>query len=121
VKEYRWTGLTYGPEGYEEREYVIYGPLYHGGGRHFREGDQLKPGRRTNSWGDEGEYSRHVFFTTRLETAAAYARETGGHVYEVEPTGEFKIDYSGDDFKTPHPLNVTRRLDPEEWQHACGR
>jgi hypothetical protein len=113
---YTWTGLTQGPNGYEEKTFTVEGPLYHGGGRRLRQGAQLTAGRRTNGWGDEGPRSRYVHFTTRLETAAAYARQTGGHVYEVEPTGEFSMGYAGDEFKSEHPLSVVRRLDPGEWQ-----
>lgn len=116
-RTYTYTAQTYGENGgYVTREFTIEGPLYHGGGRRLREGAQLTTGRRTNGWGDEGPKSRYVHFTTRLDVAAAYARQTGGHVYEVEPTGPFSIGYSGDEYKTEHPLNVVRRLDPEEWQ-----
>lgn len=108
--------LTYGPDGgYVEKESEVHGPLYHGGGKRLREGDQIKPGRRTNPWGDEGAKSTHVYFTQHLPTAADYARQSGGHVYEVEPTGDFKGDYSSGDYKTQHPLTVTRKLDPSEW------
>jgi GNAT superfamily N-acetyltransferase len=108
--------LTYGPDGgYVEKESEVHGPLYHGGGKRLREGDQIKPGRRTNPWGDEGAKSSHVYFTQHLPTAADYARQSGGHVYEVEPTGDFKGDYSSGDYKTQHPLTVTRKLDPSEW------
>jgi hypothetical protein len=118
-KTYTFTALGYGsgPEGgYVERTHEIEGPLYHGGARRLREGAQLTAGRRTNGWGDEGARSTYVHFSTRLETAAAYAERTGGHVYEVEPTGEFAMGYAGDEFKSVHPLNVVRRLDPKEWQ-----
>jgi hypothetical protein len=116
VSVYQWTGLTQGPNGYEERTHTVEGPLYHGGGKRLRKGAQLTPGRRTNPWGGEGPKSRYVHFTTRLETAAAYARQTGGHVYEVEPTRDFSLGYAGDEYKTEHPVNVVRRLEPGEWQ-----
>lgn len=112
---YTYTAITYGEQGYVEREFTVTGPLYHGGGKRLRAGDTLRPGRRTNTWGDEGERSRFVHFTTRLETAAEYARLTGGHVLEVEPTGDFALGYCGDEYKTTHPLTVLRRLDPSEW------
>lgn len=117
AKVWTWEGLTYGPDGgYIEKTFEVHGPLYHGGGARLREGDQIRPGRRANDWGDEGSKSRHVYFTTNLDCAAAYARSTGGEVFEVEPTGEFRMDYSGDDYKTQHPLNVVRRLAREEWE-----
>ena len=117
-RTYTYTAETYGdtPGEYVTREFTLEGPLYHGGGKRLREGAQLTAGRRTNPWGDEGPKSRYVHFTTSLDVAAAYARQTGGHVYEVEPTGEFAIGYSGEEYKTEHPLNVVRRLDPQEWQ-----
>jgi hypothetical protein len=116
-RTYTYTAETYGENGgYVTREFTIEGPLYHGGGKRLRQGAQLTAGRRTNPWGDEGPKSRYVHFTTRLEVAAAYARQSGGHVYEVEPTGDFAIGYGGEEYKTEHPMNVVRRLDPQEWQ-----
>jgi hypothetical protein len=115
-RSYTWTGLTYGDEGYVEKTFTVEGPLYHGGGKRLRAGAQLTAGRRTNGWGDEGPRSRYVHFTTSLATAAEYARQTGGDVYEVEPTGEFAQGYNGGEYKSMQPLSVLRRLDPGEWQ-----
>jgi hypothetical protein len=42
------------------------------------------------------------------QTAKDYADQAGGHIYEVEPTGVFKHDYSSGDFKSDHPLRVLR-------------
>lgn len=96
--------------GYEEREFVIEGPLYHGG-RLNRTGT-ITRGRRTNPWGDEGAKSTHVYFTTDLETARQYAEKIpNGRVYEVEPTGAFRKDYAPCDYKTEHPLRVVREVD----------
>jgi len=119
-RTYTYTAETYGdtPGEYVTREFTITGPLYHGGGRRLREGDQLTAGRRTNPWGDEGARSRYVHFTTRLDVAAEYARQSGGHVFEVEPTGPFSVGYGGEEYKTEHPLNVVRRLAPQEWHDA---
>jgi GNAT superfamily N-acetyltransferase len=114
-KSYRWTQTYMGPEGYEDRENEIQGPLYHGGGPRWREGQPIKPGRKPNAWGDEYGKSQHVYFTTNRDTAADYARRSGGHVFEVEPTGDFRMDHHEGEFKTKHPLNVTRRLAPSEW------
>ncbi|PPS89593.1 NAD(+)--rifampin ADP-ribosyltransferase [Streptomyces sp. MH60] len=116
-KSYTFTAQTYGENGgYVEKTFTVEGPLYHGGGRRLREGAQLTAGRRTNPWGDEGPRSRYVHFTTRLDVAAAYARQSGGHVYVVEPTGDFTIGYSGEEYKSVHPLTVVRRLAPADWQ-----
>jgi hypothetical protein len=119
-RTYTYTAETYGdtPGEYVTREFTIEGPLYHGGGRRLRQGAQLTTGRRTNGWGDEGPRSRYVHFTTRLDVAAAYAEQSGGHVFEVEPTGPFAIGYSGEEYRTEQPVNVLRRLDPGEWQGA---
>jgi hypothetical protein len=100
---------------YVDREFTVTGPLYHGGGRRLRSGDDIRPGR-TGQRGDyAGQRSPVVYFTTRLDTAAAYADASGGHVFEVEPAGAFTMDRSGDDFKTAAPLRVLRRLDRSEW------
>ncbi|MFI1796606.1 NAD(+)--rifampin ADP-ribosyltransferase [Streptomyces sp. NPDC020379] len=101
-KTYRWLQTVFGENGYEDREHQVRGPLYHGGGAHWREGQQINPGRKVNPWGDEVGKSQHVYFTTQLETAAAYAQQSGGHVFEVEPTGDFNWDRSDTDFKTPN-------------------
>lgn len=114
VTTYEWEGQAYGENGYEPRTYTVEGPLYHGG-RRIRS-DELRAGMRTNpGWGDEGPVSRFIHFTTRLDTAAEYARLTGGEVYEVEPTGPFRMGYIGDEYKSEHPLKVLRTLAREEW------
>lgn len=103
--------------GYEDQEREVEGPLYHGGRANVRPGDHLTVGQKTNSWGDEGSKSTHNYFTTEMDTAASYAKDLGrkGRIYEVEPTGEFKSDYSHGDFKTKHPLRVVREVPREEW------
>lgn len=111
---------TYGPEGYVDKEREVEGPLYHGSrAKNLKPGDLVRPGRKPNAWGDEGPKSKHVFFTTRHDTARSYADQAGGHVYEVEPTGEFHTDYNGDDYKTKHPLRVIRRVESE--QHTAAQ
>lgn len=100
--------------GYDTREMSVTGPLYHGGGRGYRGGD-LRTGRRTNTWGDEGEYSRYIHFTTDLATAARYAELTGGNVFEVVPTGAFLMGYGHGEYKSTCPLAVVRKLGREEW------
>lgn len=118
-KVYTWQGQAKHPEGgYVDKTYEVHGPLYHGGGKRLKEGDTIRPGRKSNhpAWGDEPGKSQHVYFTPRKDTAASYADQTGGHVYEVEPTGDFRMDHNADDYKTRHPLKVLRRLDPSEWR-----
>lgn len=117
-KVWKWQGQEYAPEGgYRDKEYEVSGPLYHGGGKRLKEGDTIRPGRKSNypNWGDEPGKSTHVYFTTRSDTAGSYAQQTGGHVYEVEPTGDFKMDHGANDYKTQHPLRVVRRLERHEW------
>lgn len=113
----KWTMkyTRYGKNGYEDVEQEISGPLYHGGGKRWREGTDLKPGRKTNPWGDDAGKSTHVYFTDRLDVAADYARQSGGHVFEVDPQGEIKPDHHEGEYKTKHPVRVVRRLDPAEW------
>jgi rifampin ADP-ribosylating transferase len=106
---------TQGREGYEERQREVDGPFYHGGRARLGPGGELRPGFKTNPWGDEGPKSTHVHFTTDPWAAAEYARQSGGHLYEVEPTGEGLPGYGGDEFKSKHPLRVVRRVPPEEW------
>lgn len=114
--EYRWIQTVQGADGYEDREFVIRGPLYHGGGRLWREGQQITPGRRTNVWGDDDGPSKHVYFTTQKDIAATYAMQTGGHVFMVEPMGVFRFDRGENEFKSLSPLRVVRRLEPSEWR-----
>lgn len=111
-KSYPYKVLKQTSDGYQEEERSVSGPLYHGGRANLGPGGMLSPGRKTNSWGDEGDKSSHVYFTTEQETAASYARELGkrGRVYEVEPTGEFRQDYNGSDYKSKHPLRVVRKI-----------
>lgn len=105
--------ITYGPEGYIDKERQIEGPLYHGSrSKSLDTGDLITPKRKPNPWGDEGPKSTHVYFTDRPEVAQDYADQAGGYVYEVEPTGEIKPDYQGSDYKSPHPLRVLRRHQP---------
>jgi 8-oxo-dGTP diphosphatase len=101
--------------GYAEREELVQGPFYHGSrSRRLGEGAELAPGRKTNGWGDEGAKSQWVHFTTDLGGAAEYARQAGGHVYEVEPHGDVQMGYSGSEWKSKGTLRVRRVVPPEE-------
>jgi ribosomal protein S18 acetylase RimI-like enzyme len=116
VHEYETQGST----GYESRRDVVHGPFYHGGTARLAPGGMLKPGRKPNPWGDEFNdtgRSVHTHFATEPSTAISYARSSGGHLYEIEPTGEVHYDGSGGagSYKSKHPLRVLRRVPPEEW------
>jgi hypothetical protein len=111
----KYTRMT--QNGYEDVEDEIEGPLFHGSrSKRLQPGDMITKGRKTNPWGDQGPKSQTVHFTVHHDTARDYADQAGGHVYEVEPTGEFKHDYSGGDFKTAHPLRVVRMVPRSEWE-----
>jgi hypothetical protein len=115
VPSFTWRYSTYGqgPEGgYVDKEETVRGPFYHGSrSKRIKPGDQLTKGRKTNNWGDEGERSQYIHFTTSLDGARDYARKAGGHVYEVHPTGEVQGGYDGFEWKSKHPLHVIRRVD----------
>jgi len=75
----------------------------------------ITTGRKTNDWGDEGPRSQYVHFTDDLAGAAEYARQAGGRVYEVEPTGDdVRMGYNGGEWKSKKPLRVRRAVPPEE-------
>ena len=117
ASSYRYHQTFQTANGYEDQDREIEGPLYHGGRAKVGPGDHLTIGRKPNSWGDDGGKSTHNYFTTDRDTAASYAHDLGnkGRLYEVEPTGDFKMDHSEQDFKTPHPLRVIREVPHEEW------
>jgi hypothetical protein len=118
VPSFTWRGLTYGkgPEGgYVETKREVTGPFYHGSrSKNLKPGASLTKGRKTNPWGDEGEKSQYIHFTTDLGGAREYARQAGGHVYEIEPTGEVRPGYIGAEWKSEHPLRVIRRVEDDE-------
>lgn len=114
---YTYNQTVMGPAGYEDRVNTVEGPLYHGGRANLAPGEHLTIGRKPNEWGDDAGKSTHNYFTSNPDTAFSYAQQVGrrGRVYEVEPTGEFKMDHSADDFKTKHPVRVVREVPREEW------
>lgn len=111
--KHTYTVTTQGPQGYEDHEREVESPLYHGGRAKLQEGGLITPGRKPNAWGDG--LKDHTYFTTDQDTALDYARQTRGHLYEVEPTGDFKPDHNQGDFKSKHPLRVVRKIEREEW------
>lgn len=98
-------------DGYREVSRTASGPFYHGGRARLAPGGLVKPGHKTNSWGDIQGRSREVFFSASFEVAAAYARSTGGRLYEVEPAGECRPDVDPDSFRSDFPLRVIRRVE----------
>jgi len=119
---FTWRYQTHGPEGgYVSKEQQVTGPFYHGSrSKRLREGSQVTVGHPTNAWGDEGPRSQFNHFTTDLTGARDYARDAGGHVYEVAPTGEVKGGYNGDEWKSAHPLRVIRRVGDNEESASQG-
>jgi len=118
VPSFTWRHQTYGqgPEGgYVDAEQEVSGPFYHGSrSKRLQPGSMIRKGMPTNPWGDEGPRSQRVHFTTSLAGARTYARDAGGHVYEVEPTGDVTMGYNGDEWKSEHPLRVIRRVPDDE-------
>jgi hypothetical protein len=112
---FTWRYQTYDNDGnYADKQQEVSGPFYHGSrSKRLTPGGQVRPGMRTNGWGDEGDKSQFVHFTNDLDAARTYAQSAGGHVYEVEPTGEVRQGYGGGEWKSEHPLRVLRRVDNE--------
>jgi Rifampin ADP-ribosyl transferase len=106
------------------------GPFFHGTRAVLAPGDSLVRGRPSNF--QEGRVSRHVYFTSRMETAVwgaelatALAGDHGrGRIYEVEPLGAFEDDPNVTDKRFPgNPTRSFRTRDPlrvigevEEWE-----
>ena len=116
----------------------VEGPFYHGTRSALGVGEELVPGR--GSTFQQGRVSRHVYFTTLVDTAAWGAElatalagsQERGHLYVVEPLGPFEDDPNVTDrrfpgnptrsYRTRHPLRVVAELatwqghDPESLQ-----
>lgn len=112
------------------------GPFLHGTAASLEVGDELAAGHRSHF--RPGRALRHVYFTTREETAAwgaelAVALGSGtagaagaprGRIYVVEPQGPFEDDPNVTDkkfpgnptasYRTVHPLRVVGELDTWE-------
>jgi rifampin ADP-ribosylating transferase len=91
------------------------GVYLHGTRANLAVGDLLVPGRESNF--EEGRVMNHVYFTATLdaavwgaELAAGHGR---GHVYIVEPSGEFEDDPNVTDKKFPgNPTQSFRSREP---------
>lgn len=102
------------------------GPFYHGTRFALEVGDELVPGHRSNF--QQSRVSNHLYFTTRLDTAAWGAElataiagvSERGRTYEVQPLGAFEDDPNVTDKKFPgnrtrsyrsrHPLRVVAEV-----------
>jgi rifampin ADP-ribosylating transferase len=92
-------------------------------------GEMLVPGLESNF--ESGRMMNHVYFTATLDAATwgaeLAAGEGRGHIYIVEPTGEFEDDPNVTDkrfpgnptrsFRSTHPLRVVGEL-PDWVGHA---
>jgi rifampin ADP-ribosylating transferase len=119
---------THTPVTYDSCEHIE-GPFYHGTKSSLAAGAELVAGHRSNF--QEGRVSNNIYFTTLLETAAWGAElatalagsAERGHVYVVEPTGQFEDDpnvtnkrFPGNptqSYRTRRPLRVIGEL--ETW------
>ena len=91
------------------------GVYLHGTKADLAVGDLLVPGRESNF--EAGRVMNHVYFTATLDAAvwgAELAAGKGrGHVYVVEPTGEFEDDPNVTDKKLPgNPTHSFRTREP---------
>jgi rifampin ADP-ribosylating transferase len=91
------------------------GVYLHGTKADLAVGDLLVPGRESNF--GAGRVMNHVYFTATLD-AAVWGAELGvgpgrGHVYLVEPIGEFEDDPNVTDTKLPgNPTHSFRTREP---------
>lgn len=104
----------------------VEGPFLHGTKAVLAPGDELVSGFESNF--RRGMRMNHVYFTTRVETAAWGAQLAAalagpahtGRIYVVEPTGPFEDDPNVTDkkfpgnptesYRTRHPLRVVAEL-----------
>lgn len=98
------------------------GVYLHGTKAELSVGDLLVPGRESNF--EEGRVMNYVYFTATLDAAVWGAElatgEGRGHIYLVEPTGEFEDDPNVTDkrfpgnptlsFRSREPLRVAGEL-----------
>lgn len=91
------------------------GVYLHGTKAELSVGDLLVPGRESNF--EEGRVMNYVYFTATLDAAAWGAElapgEGRGHIYVVEPTGEFEDDPNVTDKRFPgNPTQSFRSREP---------
>jgi len=91
------------------------GVYLHGTKADLAVGEMLVPGRESNFEG--GRVMNHVYFTATLDAAVwgaeLAAGEGRGHIYIVEPTGEFEDDPNVTDKKFPgNPTQSFRSREP---------
>ena len=91
------------------------GPLYHGTKTELKTGDLIEVGNHSNF--GEGKKANFVYMTATLEAAiwgAELAKGYGcGHIYRVEPLGEFENDPNLTDKKFPgNPTRSYRTRQP---------
>ncbi len=96
------------------------GPAQHEGGSCV--GALLVPGRESNF--EEGRVMNYVYFTATLDAAtwgAELALGDGrGHIYVVEPMGEFEDDPNVTDKKFPGNPTHSFRPDVHSWAPLRG-
>ncbi len=100
------------PVAFEPYEPGVY---LHGTKAELAVGELLVPGRESNFEG--GRVMRHVYFTATLDAATwgaeLAAGEGRGHIYVVEPTGDFEDDPNVTDKKFPgNPTKSFRSREP---------
>lgn len=111
-------------EAQEPVPFEVYRPgvFLHGTKATLRVGELLVPGRSSNF--EQGRVMNHVYFTATLDAATWGAElatgEGRGHIYVVEPCGDYEDDPNVTDKKLPgnptqsfrsrHPLRVTGEL-----------
>ena len=91
------------------------GPFYHGTNAKLKIGDLLVAGHRSNFRPEV--VMNHIYFSARLDIAGLAADvapgEESGHVYLVEPTGDFEDDPNVTDKKFPgNPTRSYRSSEP---------
>ncbi len=102
------------------------GPFYHGTKADLQIGDLLVPGYHSNY--GQGKKANFIYFTATMDAAIWGAElaigEGSGHIYLVEPTGDFENDPNLTDKKFPgNPTRSYRSKEPlciigevQEWQ-----
>ena len=101
------------------------GPFYHGTKAKLKIGDLLVAGHRSNFRPEI--VMNHIYFSARLDIAGLAADvapgDNGGHVYVIEPTGDFENDPNVTDkkflgnptrsYRSSEPLRIVEEI--VEW------